>query len=230
MINIEKNINGTLKKWFQNNFISKQTYFSLFSSDSILPNAYDLSKIHKKDYLFRIIVSSINTELYPLASFLQTIISNSLTQSNKQVKNSFELCKSLSSTKIYNTNIMISLDAISLFTIPQDLAIDSILNKWTLIEKNTNILRNEFIGAIKLILERRILILIYRQTFGIPIGSPLSPIIANIVLQDLEEKALQQINCNIPFYFRYIDDMILLAPVDQIPKIVDVFNNFHNRL
>jgi len=50
------------------------------------------------------------------------------------------------------------------------------------------------------------------------------------VLQDLEEKALQKINCNIPFYFRYVDDIILSALVDQISKIVDVFNSFHNRL
>jgi len=82
MINIIKNLNITLKRWFQNNFILKQTYYSLFSSNLILSKAYGLPRIHKKDYLFRIIVSSINTALYPLASFLQIIISNSLTQSN----------------------------------------------------------------------------------------------------------------------------------------------------
>jgi len=61
-------------------------------------------------------------------------------------------------------------------------------------------------------------------------GSPLSPVIANMVLQDLEEKALEKIDCNIPFYHRYVDDIVLAAPNDQIGKIVDTFNSFHHRL
>jgi len=61
-------------------------------------------------------------------------------------------------------------------------------------------------------------------------GSPLSPIVANLVLQDLEKKALETINCNILFYFRYVNDILLSAPPDQIPKILDTFNSYHNRL
>jgi len=61
-------------------------------------------------------------------------------------------------------------------------------------------------------------------------GSPLSPIIANLVMQDLEENALEKINHNIPFYYRYVDDIILAAPNDQVNKIVETFNGFHSRL
>jgi len=189
---LERKLNDLLKNWFQKGFITKQTYFSMFSSDSILPKAYGLPKIHKKNNPYRIIVSSINTALYPLASFLQTIISDSLTFNNRYVKNSYELYKTLSGKKIDNTNILVSLDVISLFTnVPQDRAIESILNRWTLIEKKTNIPKNDFIGAIELILSSTYFTFnkkIYRQTFGTPMGSPLSPIIANLVLQDLEEK------------------------------------------
>jgi len=96
MKNIENCLNTRLKKWLQNNYITKQTYFSLFSSDSVLPKAYGLPKIHKKDYPYRIIVSSINTALYKLASFLQSIITSSLPHDNRQVKNSFELYGTLS--------------------------------------------------------------------------------------------------------------------------------------
>jgi len=67
--NIEKKLNAMVKIWFQMNY---QTYFSLHSTDSILPKAYGLPKIRKINFPFRIIVSSINT-LYPLASFLYKI-------------------------------------------------------------------------------------------------------------------------------------------------------------
>lgn len=61
-------------------------------------------------------------------------------------------------------------------------------------------------------------------------GSPLSPIIADIVLQDLEKKALKAINVELSFYFRYVNDIIMSAPVDKINDILDVFNGFHKRL
>jgi len=88
-------------------------------------------------------------------------------------------------------------------------------------------------GAIKLILSSIYFVFnnkIYRQTFETAMGSPLSPIIANLVLQDLEERALEKINCNIPFYYRYVDDIVLATLIDQIKKIVNTFNDFHNRL
>jgi len=69
---------------------------------------------------------------------------------------------------------------------------------------------------------------IIRQTFGTPMGSPLSPIIADLVLQ--EEMILQKFNFNIQFYLRYVDDIILSAPINQIPHIVDSFNSYHTRL
>jgi len=105
----------------------KQSYFFMHSTDSILPKAYGLTKIHKENYPFRIIVSSINTALYPLASFIHRIIYTSLPPNHKHVKKSFELYSSLSGKLIQDTDNLISLDVISLFTnIPQDLAIESI--------------------------------------------------------------------------------------------------------
>jgi len=44
---IEKKLNSIIKHWFQMEFISKQTYLSLHSTDSNLPKAYGLPKIQK---------------------------------------------------------------------------------------------------------------------------------------------------------------------------------------
>lgn len=43
-------------------------------------------------------------------------------------------------------------------------------------------------------------------------GSPLSPIIADIVLQDLEARALASIRYTPPLYFRYVDDIVMASP------------------
>jgi len=59
-------------------------------------------------------------------------------------------------------------------------------------------------------------------------GSPLSPIIADLVLQDLEEKALNLIGLQLPIYYRYVDG--IAAPENKAPHILDTFNSFHDRL
>jgi len=74
-----------LRVWLKKDFISKQIYYFLHFSDSLLPKAYGLPKIHKTNHPFRIIISSINTAHHPLASFLQKIISNSVTYSEKYI-------------------------------------------------------------------------------------------------------------------------------------------------
>lgn len=61
-------------------------------------------------------------------------------------------------------------------------------------------------------------------------GSPLSPIIADIVLQDLENRALQALSFTPTFYFRFVDDLILAVPYDLIDYTLDIFNSLHNRL
>ena len=46
----------------------------------------------------------------------------------------------------------------------------------------------------------------YRQPFGTPIGSPISPCLADFVMQDMETDIFKRIEFDIPVYFRYVDD------------------------
>ena len=61
-------------------------------------------------------------------------------------------------------------------------------------------------------------------------GSPLSPIIADIVMQDLEETALKKLSVQPLFYFRYVDDILLALPSDAINDTLNIFNSLHTRL
>jgi len=49
-----------------------------------------------------------------------------------------------------------------------------------------------------------------RQIFGMLMGSPLSPIISDIILQDLESDILNKLTTKLSFYVRYVDDMLFL--------------------
>jgi len=233
-LSIERRVNSLLKNWLQKDYFFKKTYFSLHSSDSILSKAYGLSKIHKLNVSFRIIISSVNSALYSLAAFIHNIIAGSITNNASYINNSFELFRSLSGLKVSESDILISLDAVSLFTnIPLDLAIQSIEKRKNCIERTTTIPFIELVTAIEFILTSTYFTfnkIIYRQTYGFPMGSSLSPIIVDLVLQDLEKKALNSIGLQLPIYYRYVDDIILAAPENKAPHILDTFNSFHDRL
>jgi len=117
-------------------------------------------------------------------------ISISTSVSQNHIGNSFELVEKLKNTHIEDEFSLISLDVISLFTnIPIDLAIISLIDRWDFISISCNIPKDEFLHAVQFVLESTFFSFdnqIYKQNFGIPIGSPLSPIIADIVMQDLE--------------------------------------------
>jgi len=63
-------------------------------------------------------------------------------------------------------------------------------------------------------------------------GSPLSPIIADLllVMQDLEANALVALGCEIPFYYRYVDDIALAVHRHKINEVLAIFNSFHSRM
>jgi len=97
---------------------------------------------------------------------------------------------------------------VSLFTnVPVDLALNSIDKRS--ISTKTNIPKEEFVVAVKFVLNSTFFIFnnkFYKQVFGILMGSPLSPIIADIVMQDLEEIAILNLQIHSLFYYRYVDD------------------------
>jgi len=231
---MERDLNNFLKVWLQKGYINKQQFFKLRSSDSLLPKAYGLPKIHKKNNPYRIIVSSINTALYSLATFLHKIISDSLEHRNSHTTNSFEVYNSLSGKTIRDTDVLLSLDVTALFTnVPLDLAIDGISHRWIYIQQYTKIPKNEFLMAINFVLSSTYFTFdnnIYKQVYGTPMGSPLSPIVADIVMQDLETQCINNFDFQFTFYFRYVDDVILAAPKDKIDIILKSFNNYHERL
>jgi len=223
-----------LIRWDTSKFITNSTYRSLICSDDCLPRAYGLPKIHKPGHQFRLIVSSLDSPFYSLASFLQKMISSGVQSATSCIENSFQLVERLRGVKLDNRHVLLSLDVVSLFTnIPLDLAIDSVVKRLDSILDKSNIPNDEFIAALKMIFESTYFTFnntIYRQKFGTPMGSPLSPIIADLVLRDIESRAINALNVTLPIYFRYVDDILLAAPSDSVNDIVNTFNSFHPRL
>jgi len=60
--------------------------------------------------------------------------------------------------------------------------------------------------------------------------SPLSPIITDLVMQDLEINALERLGIEIPFYYRYVNDIAPAVPRHKSNEVLAMFNSFHPRM
>lgn len=54
--------------------------------------------------------------------------------------------------------------------------------------------------------------------------SALSPSIANIVMEDVENSVIQSLGFELKIYFRYVDDIVLVVPTNKISLIQEQFN------
>jgi len=91
----------------------------------------------------------------------------------------------------------VSLDVTSLFTnIPKELVILAIEDRWEFIQKNTKLSLSQFIYAIDLVLGSTGFVFndrYYEQIYGSSMGSPLSPILADLVMDDLKTFCIRSI-------------------------------------
>jgi len=63
-----------------------------------------------------------------------------------------------------------------------------------------------------------------------PRHTPLSPVVADLVLQTLESTILNNLTYKPIFYYRYVDDIALSVPLSKLNSLLDEFNSFHPRL
>lgn len=61
-------------------------------------------------------------------------------------------------------------------------------------------------------------------------GYSLSSPIANLVMEYVEENILATIPFHIPIYKRYVDDVLMSVPCDQLDYILQIFNGYHNTI
>jgi len=133
--------------------------------------------------------------LYNLATFLHKIFIKNIPVTDSHLNNNFDLVQKLKDIQVDDDYILISLDVVSLFINIHDLAIESVSKRWQLLDKQCNIPKNEFVG-VRFVLNSffKFYQKIYKQNFGTPMGSPLSPIIADLVIQDLEREVLGKLD------------------------------------
>ena len=161
--------------------LDEGTYKSMYPTGCVLPKFYGLPKIHKRGNPLEPIVSSRGSVTYGVAKVLSKVI--------KLLVGKFTLQQG---------ECLSSYDATSLFTsVPIDPALNIIKD---LLEKDDK-LNDRTVLSVQNIIELLGFCLhntyfsfqnkFYEQVEGAPMGSPVSPIVANLYMKCFERKALR---------------------------------------
>ena len=208
---VRKTINTHLKKHPDFDNIKKVLLRPNFS----LPYFYGQPKIHKPDCPLRPVISNIGAATRPLAGWIGNILSKYVgTFSPAHVKNNvdfkaklvdFQKDNALSSLK------MISFDVKALFTnVPTDEVLSFIERKITEGCISTPIPKDDFMSLIRVCVDNSAFQFkdkYFKQKFGMAMGSPLSPILANIFMEYFETELMQNVRNKPLMWLRYVDDV-----------------------
>ncbi|XP_037024176.1 uncharacterized protein LOC119066056 [Bradysia coprophila] len=237
-IRIETQVNDLVTSWRLNNKIDDEKERYMKTHNSVAPAVYGLGKLHKKKpgetMPLRPVVCTIQSPTYKISQMLAKVFGDMTIESPYHVKDSWQFANDIKNVKIPSGYKLISLDATSLFTnIPTSLCVTAIKNRWSQIKPHTFLTQKQFIEVVRLITSEsyfRYKDDFYLQQCGLAMGNAISGFLADMVMEDLEKKALRNLPFDTPFYKRYVDDIIVAIPENESETIRNEFNKHHKRL
>ncbi|PFX15104.1 hypothetical protein AWC38_SpisGene20695 [Stylophora pistillata] len=176
----------------------------------------------------RPIVSFCGSPTYQLSKYLTTILQPLTDKSRHKLQSTEDFINATKTVQIPDDYKLVSFDVKSLFTsIPLQLALQC---TETAIRKSTEPLplpTDDIMDLLNICLTSTYFQYNgkhYKQLHGTAMGSPVSVVIAEIVMQNIEERALSTCRQTIPLWLRYVDDTFTAVRHDEI----DAFHNHLN--
>ena len=134
----------------------------------------------------------------------------------------------LKNVTISNNPVFASLDVVSLFTnFPKEAAVSAVKSRWQEIQTKVKFPWKNFEKVLRLCLDTmnfNFNEMTYFQKGGLPMGSPFSPILADIVMDDLEKEILTTLGFQLTLYLRYVNNILIVVPDKEIDNILQFFN------
>ncbi|CAF0851455.1 unnamed protein product [Didymodactylos carnosus] len=201
------------------NKISLAQHYELIGIED-LPSVRGQPKLHKKDNPMRLITCSRNTITSPVSKFVFKVIKDLRSTVSGVVINTTKFVDEISKITLDKDERLASLDIKELFdNIPVTRAVDLVIQRLSESKKLDGL------PLTKTDVKRLILVSLnnsyfsfngkyYRQSKGLPMGNALSPLIADIFMDDYLKTHLKEGNIEKEIY-RYVDDILIVTKMDE---------------
>jgi len=230
-------MNRVLLKLKHDGELNPALYTELYCSSGRIPCIYGLPKIHKPAVPLRPIVSFVTSPTYALSKYLVKVLSPLVGNSPSFVRNSKEFVQFISEQTLAPGEVLASFDVVSLFMrVPVELAIRMArqrLESDPSLNDRTSLSVQSIITLLELCLNATYFSFrgdVYQQIYGTAMGSPVSVVVANLVMEHVEERALSSFAVPPRFWKRYVDDICVAMRGDLIPPFLDHLNSIESTI
>ena len=234
----KERIIGTLKELERSGAIDRRLYLKLYPTSENPPTFYGLPKIHKATIPLQPIVSSIGSITYEIAKHLAGIIGPLTGRSSHHIKNSGDFVEKIREIKLNPDQTIVSYDVTALFTcIPPDdalVVVKECLERDVTLQHRTPLSPTQLTTLLDLCLKTTYFLcnsLYYKQNHGCAMGSPVSPIVVNLYMENFEKKALASYEGTPPsHWYRYVDDTWVLIKKSELDSFSQHINNIDQNI
>ena len=227
---LQRQMNARLLSLRKSGHLSDFLYNRLRCSAGRIPLLYALPKIHKPEVPLRPIVSFVSSPTYFLSKHLASILAPLVGNTCHNVRNSTDFARFISSQTLGENEILVSFDVVSLFTkVPTDLATKVAHQRLTddaSLPGHTSLTPDDIITLLEFCLNATYFAFrnsFYQQVHGTAMGSPVSVVVADLVMEDVESRALSTYPFPPQFWKRYVDDTCCALRSDLV-------DDFHRHL
>ena len=185
-----------------------------------------------RDIPLRPIVSSRGSINYELAKELSRILRPMVGSSPHHMKNTADFVQQLKGITLQANEDIVSYDVSALFTsVPIDPAISIIRRKLELDQElhlRTSMNVEQITSLPEFCLKTTYFQFqgrFFEQLQGAAMGSPISPIVANLYMEDFENKAINTTECPPRVWKRYVDDTFVVIEANKKQGFLNYINN-----
>ena len=225
---LQRRLNGKLLDLKKTETIDIQLYYRLRCRVPQSAKLYGLPKLHKPNIPMRPIVSFCGSPTYQLSKHLTNILKPLTDKSRHKLQSTDNFIDAIKTIQIPNDHKLVSFDVKSLFTsIPLQLALDCTKTAINKSHYQPPLPTDDLMDLLHLCLTSTYFQYNgkhYKQLHGTAMGSPVSVVVAEIVMQNIEEQALATYSETLPLWLRYVDDTITAVHESKIDEFHEHLN------
>ena len=187
-----------LKELKNSGAITQEQYYKVYPTATEPPKFYDLPKVHKPPCPLRPIVACRGSIMYGTARWVADILAPMVGKTPHHLQNSADLVNTLSQIRVDEDESLISFDVSALFTsVPVEESLILIYEKLAAdpsLADRTSLSPQQVTDLLRMCLTTTYFKYdgsFYAQIEGAAMGSPVSPIVANLFMEEYEDKALE---------------------------------------